>query len=114
MEHKMKMTKILSLDAMSIDATSDQIAEISNVTIVAKSNKTMRFYQAGEKIGIDAKMPKQLQQILTFLATSKFKGTGAQIIEQMIAENKIETKQNPAVLFAFYARRLESLGIIRS
>ena len=86
-------------------------------TVVAaevKVKKTMKFYSAGKNIAKPAKAPKQFLQILDFMIETGVKEQGAKIIEKMIEAGKIETRQNPAVLFAFYARKLEQCGVIRS
>lgn len=103
---RMKMAKIDKSVMVAVAEVEVAVAEV-------KISKRVRVYSAGEAVVYEVKMPVQLKQIVDFLVETKFKGTGTEIIEKMIEAGKITTRQNPAVLFAFYARRLEGMGIVR-
>ena len=78
-----------------------------------KPGKNTKIYKMGETYTPLAKMPLQLKQIAEYLQSTGMSGTGSQIIIRMIDDGMIVTKQDPAVLFAFYARKLETMGMVR-
>ena len=55
--------------------------------------------------------PMQVQLILKYMTESKIRGTGAEIVSGAIAHGKLATKIESAVLFAYYRRLLERLGV---
>jgi hypothetical protein len=101
---RMKMAKNVSKNAAEV---------VANVAVEAKVKKTFRFYKAGDNVDLSVKLPPQCAAILKFMKETNFRGTGPAIINAMIEKGLIQTRQEPAVLFAFYARKLESVGLIR-
>jgi len=55
--------------------------------------------------------PMQVQLILKYMADYEVEGTGKEIVEGAIAEGYLKTKIDPPVLFAYYRRLLEKLGV---
>jgi hypothetical protein len=55
--------------------------------------------------------PAQVQLILKHMAEDTDPATGAQIVQGAIDNGLLKTKIEPAVLFAYYRRLLETLGV---
>jgi hypothetical protein len=55
--------------------------------------------------------PLQVQLMVKHMIKDRTPRTGKQIIEDMIAANELRTKIDPPVLFAYYRRLLEKLGV---
>jgi hypothetical protein len=55
--------------------------------------------------------PMQVQLILKYMTEHDAQGTGAEIVSGAIAHGYLKTKIDPPVLYAYYARLLEKLGI---
>jgi hypothetical protein len=58
-----------------------------------------------------AKLAPQAKKIFDFMSETKIVATGHDIVVAAVASGKLKTSQNPAVLFAFYARKLEDAGV---
>jgi hypothetical protein len=66
--------------------------------------------EIADKEGYKKSTP-QCRAIIDFMIETKMVGTGAEIVAAAIAAGKIVSRQKPAVLYAFYARPLEKLGV---
>jgi hypothetical protein len=55
--------------------------------------------------------PNQVQLIVRFMRDTKIEGTGGEIIEAAIAAGMLRTKIDPPVLFAYYRKLMENLGL---
>ena len=55
--------------------------------------------------------PMQVQLILKYLVETKATGTGGDIVAGAIERGFLRTKIDPPVLFAYYRRLLETLGV---
>ena len=97
---------------VQVEATEAAV-EATEAAVEAKVKKTFRFYKAGPNVDLSAKLPPQAKAILKFMKETNFRGTGPAIINAMLEKGLIQTRQEPAVLFAFYARKLETVGLIR-
>jgi hypothetical protein len=58
-----------------------------------------------------ASLAPQAKKIFDFMAETKIIATGEQVVKSAIEAGKLKTAQNHAVLYAFYARKLEDAGI---
>ena len=58
-----------------------------------------------------ASLPPQAKSIFDFMQEAGFVGTGAAIVKAAVAAGKLKTAQDPATLYAFYARKLEDAGV---
>jgi hypothetical protein len=58
-----------------------------------------------------AAAPAQVQLILKYMAESQIEGTGNEIVAGAIEAGMLKTKIDPPVLFAYYRRLLEKLGV---
>lgn len=54
----------------------------------------------------------QAKAIFDFMENEEFVGRGKEIVEAAIAAGVISTRQDGAILFAFYARKLEAAGVM--
>jgi hypothetical protein len=57
------------------------------------------------------KLAPQAKKIFDFMKETKIVASGHAIVVAAVAAGKLKTTQDPAVLFAFYARKLEDAGI---
>tara|TARA_R110000787_G_scaffold196152_2_gene307410 strand:- start:4660 stop:5127 length:468 start_codon:yes stop_codon:yes gene_type:complete len=73
-----------------------------------------KIYSLGRRVAavnLDAQ-PKQVRQILTFMADSKIKATGGDIIKAAVTAGVLKTKiKDHRELFGFYAKRLQAAGV---
>ena len=72
-----------------------------------------KYYQLGAlppQIALIA-LPNQVQLILKWMADHPTPARGGEIIEAMIAAGAIRTKIDPPVLFAYYRRLMEKVGM---
>lgn len=58
-----------------------------------------------------ATLPPQAKKIFDFMEETGITARGSKIVEAAIAAGYLKTTQDHAVLFAFYARKLEDAGI---
>jgi len=58
-----------------------------------------------------AKLAPQAKAIFDFMRDTKMVARGDQVVIAAVAAGVLKTTQNPAILFAFYARKLEVAGI---
>lgn len=58
-----------------------------------------------------AKLPPQAKQMFDFMEQTGFKGLGQSVAKATVEAGRMKTKQDMAILFAFYARRLEEAGM---
>lgn len=56
-------------------------------------------------------LPPQAKKIFDFMVDSKIVSRGEDIVKAAVAAGYLKTQQDPAVLFAFYARKLENAGV---
>lgn len=57
------------------------------------------------------KLAPQAKKIFDFMKDTKIVASGHEIVVAAVSAGKLKTTQDPAVLFAFYARKLENAGI---
>jgi hypothetical protein len=69
---------------------------------------TDKFSPASEDF---ASAPKQVRGIMRYMHDKKVKGRGGDICQAAIKEGYVKSKIDPPVLFAYYARKMESLGM---
>jgi len=72
--------------------------------------RVKRYALIGDIQPAIAAAPNQVQLIIKHMAANRDPATGKKIIEAMI-ENGFKTKIDPPVLFAYYRRLLEKLGV---
>lgn len=56
-------------------------------------------------------LPPQAKKIFDYMKASGVVAHGSTVVNNAVAEGYLKTQQDPAVLFAFYARKLEKAGI---
>ena len=74
------------------------------------AKKTYEVTAEAPEIAVRA-APNQVQLILKYMKDTSARGTGAEIVEGAISAGYLRTKIEPAVLFAYYRKLLEKLGV---
>lgn len=69
---------------------------------------TDKFSPASEAF---ASAPKQVRGMMRYMHDKKVKGRGGDIAAAAIKEGYVKSKIKPPILFAYYARKMESLGM---
>lgn len=58
-----------------------------------------------------ASAPKQVRGMMRHIAEKKLRGRGKELCESAIKAGAVKSKIKPDILFAYYARKMESLGL---
>ena len=72
-----------------------------------------KVYRCGRIVHKDelAQEPRQVQQLISFMAKTKIEGRGEEIVRAAVKKGAIKTKiKDPRVLFGYYAKRLTHYG----
>lgn len=84
---------------------------VDHAYVFTKPYTTRHYGAVTKNEKVYATLPKQAKQIFDFLASTGFKGTGNNIVNAAVEKGFLKTTQKGDVLFAFYARKLETAGV---
>lgn len=106
------MTKQQLIDAISA-AEAPQLPAMRNGGFIKTPPwRARRYHVVGYNPDVYAKLPPQAKAIFDFMTQMPYPMTGAMIVSEAVAAGKLKTRQDPAVLYAFYARKLENAGVM--
>ena len=96
--------------AAAVEAAQTAAAEAGNYVYTAPFRE--RLYKVGRNSEKDYEaLPPQAKKIFDFMSETGICDTGANIVKHAVAAGRLKTQQDPAVLYAFYARKLEDAGV---
>ena len=101
--------------------TKDDLDAAVKLAVAAQQNvgnyeytlpfRVRQYYVAAKNDEAHVSLPPQAKAIFNFMQETGFVGTGAAIVKAAVAAGKLKTAQDPATLYAFYARKLEDAGV---